>query len=103
MEKASCTIYTNSDLMSKKKDIYWGRYRTTTYDWYLKWVASVIILAAMSIRGVPDLTQLDLTLSLIGVFLWLLVSLIWKDRALILLNGVGLLFLAKTYVQMYLI
>ena len=42
-------------------------------------------------------------LSTIGVFLWLIVSLVWKDRALILLNGVGLLFLAKTYIQMYLV
>jgi len=36
----------------------------------------------------------------VGVFLWLIVSLVWKDRALILLNGVGLLFLVKNYVQM---
>ena len=90
-------------MKKQKASELWGRYRTTTYDWYLKWVASVIILAAMSIRGVPNLTQLDLSLSLIGVFLWLIVSLVWKDRALILLNGVGLLFLAKTYVSMYLV
>jgi hypothetical protein len=84
----------------KEKTKYWGRYRTTTYDWYLKWVASVIILCAMSIRGTPELAPLDLQLSIMGVFLWLIVSLVWKDRALILLNGVGLLFLVKNYVQM---
>jgi len=84
----------------KEKTKYWGRYRTTTYDWYLKWVASVIILCAMSIRGTPELAPLDLQLSIVGVFLWLIVSLVWKDRALILLNGVGLLFLVKNYVQM---
>ena len=90
-------------MKNQKASELWGRYRTTTYDWYLKWVASVIILCAMSIRGVPHLTQWDLMLSTIGVFLWLIVSLVWKDRALILLNGVGLLFLAKTYVSMYLV
>ena len=84
----------------KEKTKYWGRYRTTTYDWYLKWVASIIILCAMSIRGTPELAPLDLQLSIVGVFLWLIVSLVWKDRALILLNGVGLLFLVKNYVQM---
>jgi hypothetical protein len=84
----------------KEKTKYWGRYRTTTYDWYLKWIASVIILCAMSIRGTPELAPLDLQLSIMGVFLWLIVSLVWKDRALILLNGVGLLFLVKNYVQM---
>ena len=84
----------------KEKSQLWGRYRTTTYDWYLKWVASIIILCAMSIRGTPELAPLDLQLSIVGVFLWLIVSLVWKDRALILLNGVGLLFLVKNYVQM---
>jgi hypothetical protein len=84
----------------KEKTKYWGRYRTTTYDWYLKWVASVIILCAMSIRGTPELAPLDLQLSIAGVFLWLIVSLVWKDRALILLNGVGLLFLVKNYIHL---
>ena len=90
-------------MKKQKATELWGRYRTTTYDWYLKWVASVIILCAMSIRGVPEWTEWDLMLSTIGVFLWLIVSLVWKDRALILLNGVGLLFPAKTYIQMYLV
>ena len=64
-----------------------------TLDWYLKWVASIIVLCAMSIRGVAEYAQIDLYLSIIGIGLWLWVSLIWNDRALILLNGMGLLFL----------
>ena len=64
-----------------------------TLDWYLKWVASIIVLCAMSIRGVSEYAQIDLYLSIIGIGLWLWVSLIWNDRALILLNGMGLLFL----------
>tara|TARA_R100000742_G_C4241846_1_gene61398 strand:+ start:348 stop:545 length:198 start_codon:yes stop_codon:yes gene_type:complete len=58
-------------------------------------VASVFILGAMSIRGVTGLELTDLILSVIGVTLWLVVSILWKDRALILLNGVGLLFLIR--------
>ena len=53
----------------KEPSKYWGRYRTTTYDWYLKWIASIIILCAMSIRGLPELALLDLQLSITGVFL----------------------------------
>ena len=64
-----------------------------TLDWYLKWLASIIVLCAMSIRGVDGFQQLDLYLSIIGIGLWLWVSLIWEDRALILLNGMGLMFL----------
>ena len=66
-----------------------------TADWYLKWVASAFVLAAMSIRGVDGLSDFDLGLSTIGVFLWLIVSVLWNDRALIILNGVGLVFLIK--------
>ena len=66
-----------------------------TLDWYIKWVASVFILGAISMRGIDGFQVYDLILSVIGVGLWLVVSVLWKDRALILLNGVGLLFLLR--------
>ena len=62
-------------------------------------MASALVLTSMAVRGVPELVVIDLTSSIIGVFLWLLVSMIWKDRALIILNGVGLLFLIRTAVE----
>ena len=68
-----------------------------TLDWYVKWVASVFVLAAMSMRGVDGLQLIDLTLSVVGIILWLWVSIMWKDRALILLNGVGLIFLLRNF------
>ena len=54
---------------------------------------------AMSLRGVVGLETYDLVLSIVGVSLWLVVSLLWKDRALIILNGVGVLFLIKNLIQ----
>ena len=70
-----------------------------TADWFIKWVASAFILVAMSVRGVEGMQLYDLYLSIIGIFLWLIVSVIWKDRALILLNGVGLMFLIRNVIQ----
>lgn len=70
-----------------------------TIDWYIKWVASAFVLAAMSIRGVDGLQQIDLILSLFGVTGWLVVSILWRDRALIMLNGAGLLFLIKNLAE----
>ncbi len=70
-----------------------------TADWYVKWIASVFVLMAISIRGVEGLQFYDLCLSLIGITLWLWVSIIWKDRALIMLNGAGLLFLIKNLAE----
>lgn len=70
-----------------------------TTDWYIKWIASVFVIAAMSIRGLDGLMFMDLILSIIGIFLWLIVSVMWKDRALILLNGVGLLLLIRNLIS----
>ena len=70
-----------------------------TLDWYVKWVASVLVLAAMSTRGMSDLLIWDLSLSVVGISLWLWVSIMWNDRALILLNGIGLLFLLRNLTE----
>ena len=66
-----------------------------TVDWYVKWISSVFILAALSMRGLEGLQIYDLVFSIIGIALWLWVSVVWKDRALVMLNGVGLLFLLR--------
>ena len=83
-----------------KKSNRWFKSATPKYtpDWYLKWVASIVILAAMSIRGVEGLQLYDLILSIIGVAGWLVVAAIWEDRALIMLNSFGLILLLKTLV-----
>ena len=70
-----------------------------TADWNIKWISSVIVLCAMSIRGVPELVFYDLILSVVGIFGWLIVSFMWRDRALILLNSFGLLFLLRNLVE----
>jgi len=87
--------------LKNSKRIYKSATPKFTVDWYLKWIASAFVLLAMSIRGVEGMQIYDLYLSIVGIFLWLIVSVIWKDRALILLNGVGLMFLINNLVQMY--
>ena len=72
-----------------------------TIDWYVKWVASSFVLAAMSLRGIPEYQETDLILSVIGITLWLWVSVIWRDSALILLNGAGLLFLMRNLLELW--
>lgn len=73
-----------------------------TLDWYVKWVASVFVLVAMSMRGVQEYVMYDLYLSFIGITLWLVVSILWQDRALIMLNGAGLLFLIRNIIEQWL-
>ena len=92
------TSFDKKELKNSKR-IFKSATPKYTTDWYVKWVASVFVLAAMSIRGVAGLAVYDLILSIIGVSLWLIVSILWNDRALILLNGAGLIFLISNLIQ----
>jgi hypothetical protein len=58
--------------------------------WYIKWISSIIVLIAVTIRasGIPELHWIDVLGSWIGAVGWFVVGFMWKDRALILLNGV---------------
>jgi hypothetical protein len=66
-------------------------------SWWIKWASSIIVLCAITIRSanVPNELMLgmplqvwDILLSWIGAAGWFIVGFMWKDRALILLNGV---------------
>lgn len=64
------------------------------FDWYLKWVASIIVLTSLAMRAAgPEYRIYDLSFGFVGITLWCWVSVIWKDRALIMLNTVSLFML----------
>ena len=85
--------------LANSKRIFKSATLKYTFDWYIKWVASAFVLSAMSIRGIEGYAFTDVVLSMIGISLWLIVSIIWNDRALILLNGLGLGLLLRTFAQ----
>jgi hypothetical protein len=63
--------------------------KTTGYIYYTKWAATFIILLAVACRSVDEIPKIyDIFFSWIGTGMWLIVSIAWKDRALILLNSV---------------
>ena len=92
--------YSEEELANSKR-IFKSATPKYTLDWYIKWIASVVVLAAMSLRGVEGFQLWDLGLSIIGIFLWLIVSVLWKDRALILLNGAGLFLLINVKTSLF--
>lgn len=70
------------------------------FDWYLKWVASIFILISLSMRSAGlDYRMYDLVFGMIGITLWLWVSIIWRDRALIMLNAISGFLLATTILR----
>jgi hypothetical protein len=85
----------NEKELQNSKRIFKSATPKYTIDWYIKWVASAILLIAMASRSNPDLAIYDQTLSLIGSFGWLIVALIWKDRALIILNTAAVIILGS--------
>jgi len=86
--------YSKEELKNSKR-IYKSATPKYTIDWYIKWISSTILLSAMMVRSNPELTVYDQGLSLIGCFGWLLVALMWKDRALIILNAVAVIILGS--------
>ena len=64
-----------------------------TLDWYVKWVSSVLILISIAFRAADGYQIADLFFGTLGVAGWLWVSIIWRDRALIILNAVSLFML----------
>ena len=64
-----------------------------TLDWYIKWISSVFILISIAFRAANGYQLWDLGFGTVGVIGWLWVSIIWRDRALIILNAVSLMML----------
>jgi hypothetical protein len=63
--------------------------KTTGYIYYVKWIATVLVLISVACRSVEEIPKIyDIVFSWMGTGGWLVVSLAWKDRALILLNSV---------------
>jgi hypothetical protein len=63
--------------------------KTTGYVYYIKWIATFLVLIAVACRSVDEIPKIyDVVFSLLGTFGWLYVGLAWKDRALIVLNAV---------------
>tara|TARA_X000001388_G_scaffold69322_1_gene57775 strand:- start:688 stop:981 length:294 start_codon:yes stop_codon:yes gene_type:complete len=85
----------NKEELQNSKRIFKSATPKQTLDWYIKWVASAFVLAGMSMRGLEGFQLYDLISSLTGISLWLWVSIIWNDRALIILNAAGIVLLAR--------
>ena len=66
---------------------------TGTIDWYIKWVASILILIALSLRASGVSVLLDIALSSVGTLMWLIVAFMWKDRAVDVVNTAALFLL----------
>jgi len=82
----------------KKNNVKW--YNQNSIDWYVKWAATIIILVSVIFRNAGvEFRHFDLSFGLLGTLLWLWVSVMWKDRALIILNVCMTVLLASALLK----
>ena len=60
-----------------------------TKDWYIKWVSTIILIAGMILTS-NNIYPHNLFVNIVALVGWIIVSVIWNDRALIIINTVGL-------------
>lgn len=84
--------YTKEEIENSKR-IYKSATPKQDLSWYVKWTASMVLLCAFAVRSTQQFPFLDICLSLVGVSGWLWVGLLWKDRALVMLNGIAVFIL----------
>ena len=84
-------------MANKKPDETWYG---ENFAWYIKWAATVAILVSVTFRQAgPEWRMLDLAVGTLGTLLWLWVSIMWKDRSLIVLNSTMAIMLASALLR----
>ena len=69
-------------------------------SWYIKWVSSIFIIVGMALTS-ANIFPLNIYIHGIGVTGWLIVGMLWHDRALIFLNGVAIFVYATGLLNHY--
>ena len=67
---------------------------TPTHDlsWYVKWIASLFVVISWMLAS-ANLYPYNIMVQIIGVAGWLWVGYLWHDRAIMVLNAMGVMFL----------
>jgi len=56
--------------------------------WYMKWASSITLIIGMVLTS-ANFYPLNMYFQLTGIIGWLIVGMLWHDRSLVFLNGVG--------------
>ena len=61
-------------------------------SWYVKWISSLFVMIAWMLSS-ANLYPYNIMIQIIGVAGWLWVGYLWHDRAIMVLNAMGVMFL----------
>ena len=75
---------------------------TPKYDlsWYIKWFSSITLIFAMMFTAVEAM-PINLFVANVGFIGWLVVGMLWHDRALIVLNSISLAIYSLGIINYY--
>ena len=72
-----------------------------TVDWYIKWVSSIILMVS-TVLTANNIFPLNLYFHSIGIGGWLIVGMLWNDRALMVINAFALATLLTSLLRIHL-
>ena len=72
-----------------------------TLDWYIKWIASLVLMFGMILTA-NNVYPANLFFHFVGIGGWLIVGMMWNDRALMVINTFALATLATSITRLYL-
>jgi|TARA_A100001391_G_scaffold45040_1_gene26501 energy-coupling factor transporter transmembrane protein EcfT len=73
---------------------------THTLDWYIKWVASFVLIVGVILTS-NNVFPANLIFHALGMFGWFIVGILWNDRALIVINAVTLALMSNGLITYY--
>ena len=71
-----------------------------TKDWYIKWISSIVLIAGMLCTA-NNIFPLNVFFHLFGLAGWFGVGMLWNDRALIIINAIGIAIMANGLLSYY--
>jgi energy-coupling factor transporter transmembrane protein EcfT len=70
-------------------------------SWYVKWISSLFVMTAWMLSS-ANLYPYNIMVQIVGVAGWLWVGYLWHDRAIMVLNAMGVMFLGIGLVKYFL-
>jgi len=71
-----------------------------TLDWYIKWFSSVVLMVGMLLTS-NNIYPVNLYFHFVGIAGWMIVGMLWNDRALMVINSFALATIATSLFRIF--
>ena len=88
-EEAEVSPKFTPEELENSKRIFKSATPKSDISWYVKWFSSILILIALSIRAADYPRIYDMWFGFVGMIGWTYVGILWKDRAIIIMNVIS--------------